>query len=95
MATTELKFWMAIKWAEWQDSIRSYSTIDVRTAMMIIPDASESICFNDSFGFSSWSSSGNTVTNAICRKPPAVNGKIHDVLASVHRKQVNKLSENK
>lgn len=54
----------------------------VSNAITVMPLANEHICFNDSLGFFSSNSSGNTVTNAICKKPPAVNGKIHEVRAS-------------
>lgn len=39
-------------------------------------------CFSDSHGSVSFSRSGSTVIRAMCKKPPAVNGIIHDVRAS-------------
>jgi hypothetical protein len=50
-----------------------------------MPTINARICLNDSLGSSSLSRSGRTVTRAMWRKVPAVNGKIHDVLASAIR----------
>lgn len=41
-------------------------------------------CFSDSLGSVSFNKSGSTVTRAMCKNPPAVNGIIHDVLASAN-----------
>lgn len=60
-----------------------------RTVIMAItamPKIKALNCFNDSLGSVSVNKSGNTVTKAICKKPPAVNGIIHDVRASAKRK---------
>lgn len=40
-------------------------------------------CLIDSRESVSLSKSGKTVTNEMCKKPPAVNGVIHDVRASI------------
>lgn len=40
-------------------------------------------CLTDSFESVSLSKSGKTVTREMCKKPPAVNGIIHDVRASM------------
>lgn len=60
-----------------------YSTQVVTTPMITIPVMSASICFIDSFGSSSLSRSGRTVTRPMCKNVPAVKGRIHEVLASV------------
>lgn len=54
----------------------------VTTAIIPIPRIKAKNCLIDSFGSSSFKRSGSTVTKAICRNVPAVNGIIHDVLAS-------------
>lgn len=51
-------------------------------AISAMPKIKAANCFTDSFGHCSCSRSGNTVTRAMCRNPPAVNGMIQDVLAS-------------
>lgn len=58
-------------------------------AIIRMPKMSANNCLNDSFGSSSLSKSGSTVTSAICRNVPAVNGKIHEVLASTNDKKNN------
>lgn len=79
--------------------ISHYSIMAVRTAIIIIPDANESICLSDSLGFSSCKSSGRTVTKAICRNPPAVNGKIQEVRASatdirkIHQQEIQDINK--
>lgn len=50
-----------------------------------MPLANEHICFSDSFGFFSSNNSGKTVTKAMCKNPPAVNGKIHEVRGSENK----------
>lgn len=60
-----------------------HSTRIVRAAITAIPAISDDICLRDSHEFFSLNNSGSTVTNAMCKKPPAVKGKIHDVFASV------------
>lgn len=51
-------------------------------AITPMPAISAENCLSDSTGSVSLSKSGKTVTSAMCRKPPAVNGIIQDVLAS-------------
>lgn len=51
-------------------------------AITAIPANNAANCLIDCFGSLSCNKSGSTVTRAICRKPPAVNGIIHDVRAS-------------
>lgn len=51
-------------------------------AIKAMPKIRAANCLTDSLGHSSCSKSGSTVTRAICRNPPAVNGMIQDVLAS-------------
>lgn len=58
------------------------SKIIVMAAMRAIPAINAINCFTDSFESSSFSKSGRTVTNEMCKKPPAVNGIIQDVRAS-------------
>lgn len=53
-------------------------------AMMTIPDTRAPKCLSDWILSGSLSKSGNTVTSAMWRKPPAVNGTIQDVFASVN-----------
>lgn len=48
-----------------------------------IPRMRAANCFIDSIRSSSWSRSGKTVTRAMWRNPPAVNGMIQEVLASI------------
>lgn len=69
-----------------------YSKVTVTIAIITIPKIKAENCFRDSFGSSSLSRSGRTVTKAMCRNVPAVNGKIHDVRASeiIKQKEVNK-----
>lgn len=55
----------------------------VMTPITTMPRVRAANCFKDSIGFGSCRRSGNTVTSAIWRKPPAVKGIIHDVLASI------------
>lgn len=55
----------------------------VMNAITSIPAINANNCLIDSFESSSLSRSGKTVTNDICRKPPAVNGIIQDVFASM------------
>lgn len=62
-----------------------HSKVAVTTAVITIPKIKAKNCFIDSFGSSSFKRSGNTVTKAMCRNVPAVNGKIHDVLASKYK----------
>lgn len=59
------------------------SKTTVMNAITAIPATRALNCFIDSFASSSLSKSGNTVTNEMCKKPPAVNGMIHDVRASI------------
>lgn len=59
------------------------SKITVMAATRAIPATNAINCFIDSFESSSFNKSGKTVTNEICKKPPAVNGIIHDVRASI------------
>lgn len=47
-----------------------------------MPAMSAVNCLIDSFESFSLSKSGSTVTKEMCKKPPAVNGMIHDVRAS-------------
>lgn len=61
---------------------RVHSKVTVTTAIITIPRIKAKNCLIDSFGSSSFRRSGRTVTKAICRNVPAVNGKIHEVLAS-------------
>lgn len=56
------------------------------SAINAMPKISASSCLTDSFRSSSFKRSGNTVTNEMCRKPPAVNGMIQDVRASAKSK---------
>ena len=51
-------------------------------AITTIPDINAAKCFKDSILSSSRSKSGNTVTNAMWRNPPAVKGTIQEVFAS-------------
>lgn len=51
-------------------------------AITPIPNRRDPNWSSESFGFSSFKRSGRTVTRAICKNPPAVNGWIHDVRAS-------------
>lgn len=60
----------------------NYSKTVVTNAIRNMPRSNAHSCFNDSHGFSSFNKSGRTVTNDMCKKVPAVNGNIHDVLAS-------------
>lgn len=60
-----------------------YSKMVVTNAITNIPISNAHNCFNDSHGFSSFNKSGRTVTNDMCKNEPAVNGNIHDVLASI------------
>lgn len=55
----------------------------VMIAMTAIPAIKANNCFTDSLESLSLSKSGKTVTNEICKNPPAVNGIIHDVRASM------------
>lgn len=48
-----------------------------------MPNISARNCLIDSLGSSSCSRSGRTVTRAMCKNPPAVNGIIQDVRASM------------
>lgn len=52
-----------------------------------MPNINAAICLIDSLRSVSLIKSGNTVTSAMCKKPPAVNGIIHDVRASGKRKK--------
>lgn len=52
-------------------------------AIIAIPASSARNCLIDCFGSVSCSRSGSTVTMEICRKPPAVNGMIQEVRASM------------
>lgn len=51
-------------------------------AITAMPATNAVSCLIDSLESVSLRRSGNTVTNDMCRKPPAVNGMIHDVRAS-------------
>lgn len=55
----------------------------VMKAITNIPAINANNCLIDSLESSSLSRSGRTVTNDIWRKPPAVNGIIHEVFASM------------
>ena len=70
------------------ENITNYSNTVVTTAITKIPPIKATICLSDSFGSSSLSKSGRTVTSAMWRKVPAVKGRIHDVLASAINKSV-------
>lgn len=59
------------------------SKIMVMIAITAMPAMSAINCLIDSFESFSFIKSGNTVTNEMWRKPPAVNGIIHDVRASI------------
>lgn len=59
------------------------SKITVMAATRATPAINAINCFIDSFESSSFNRSGKTVTNEMCKKPPAVNGIIHDVRASI------------
>lgn len=52
-------------------------------AMTTMPDMSAARCLSDSILSSSRNRSGNTVTSAMWRNPPAVKGTIQEVFASV------------
>lgn len=54
-----------------------------------IPARSHANCLNDSLGSCSSKRSGSMVTRAMCKKDPAVNGRIHDVLASTIHKNMS------
>lgn len=62
-------------------------------AIVAMPVTSAARCCKDCFLSCSLSRSGNTTTNAMWRNPPAVNGTIHDVFASVG--QFNDINDNK
>lgn len=69
-----------------------HSKETVTTAIIKIPSIKAENCLKDSFGSSSLRRSGRTVTNAMCKKVPAVKGSIHDVLASaIMRNQLNQV----
>lgn len=63
----------------------------VMTAIKAMPKTSASSCLTDSLRSSSFKRSGNTVTNEMCRKPPAVKGMIQDVRASIKSQTLTKL----
>lgn len=59
------------------------SKMMVMIAITVIPAISANNCLADSIESVSLSKSGKTVTKEICKNPPAVNGIIHDVRASI------------
>lgn len=52
-------------------------------AITNMPAINANSCLTDSLESSSLRRSGRTVTNDMCKKPPAVNGMIQDVFASI------------
>lgn len=62
-----------------------HSKVTVTTAITTMPMIKAINCLSDSFGSSSFRRSGRTVTKAMCRNVPAVNGRIHEVLASAEK----------
>lgn len=60
-----------------------HSSNAVSDAINTIPPINAPNCLIDSLGSFSCNKSGKTVTKLMWRKPPAVNGIIQEVLASV------------